>query len=76
MSKKRLIYIFFVSLVAFVVWIFGEAIIVFNGLSMTLARIWIGLVFSAAWAWSVRHFYREDKKAKEDEDNDNYKGVY
>jgi membrane protein implicated in regulation of membrane protease activity len=76
MNKKRLLYIFFVSLAAFVVWLIGEAIIIANGLSMTAARVWVVVIFSAACVWSIVHFYRADKKEKEDEENDKYKGVY
>jgi len=44
--------------------------------TMTAARIWVIAVFSAACAWSIAHFIREDKKREEEEENDNYKGVY
>ncbi len=78
MNKKRFIYIFVVSLIAFVVWLVGEFIIAkcIPDATMAISRAWVVIVFSAACAWSLVRFYREDKKAKEDEDNENYKGIY
>lgn len=76
MTRQKFFYIFFTSLIAFAVWIAGEVVIIYNGLSMTLARIWIVAVFITACAWSLVHFYRVERKAKEDKENDDYKGVY
>lgn len=74
--KSQTLYIVIVSLIAFFVWIAGEAVIILSDLSMSIARIWVIAVFSLACIWSIIHFYRKDQKAKEDEANDNYKGVY
>lgn len=78
MNKKRLIYIFVVSLIAFVIWIAGEFVIArfIYDATMTISRVWVVVVFSAACAWSLFRFYREDKKAKEEEENENYKSLY
>ncbi len=76
MSKSHIVYMVLVSLVAFIVWLIGEIIIISVGLSMTVAKIWIVAIFGGACVWSIRHFIREDRKAKEEEENDNYKGVY
>ncbi|MDD5946353.1 MAG: hypothetical protein PUC41_00950 [Oscillospiraceae bacterium] len=78
MNKKRLLYIFVVSLIAFVVWIIGEFIIArwIPDATMAISRAWVIIVFTAACAWSLIRFYREDKKAKEEEENENYKSLY
>ena len=78
MEWKKIKYMFFVCVIAFAVWIAGELLLmfVFPNSSLTAARVWVILVFSSACAWCIRHFYVEDKRKKEDEENDNYKGVY
>ncbi|MBE6846758.1 MAG: hypothetical protein IJC75_02085 [Oscillospiraceae bacterium] len=78
MNKKRLLYIFVVSLIAFVIWIIGEFIIArfIPDATMAISRGWVVIVFSAACAWSLIRFHREDKKAKEEEENENYKSIY
>ncbi len=78
MSKEHIKYIFIVCVIAFIIWIIGEAILMFAfpDSTMTAARVWVIAVFSAACAWSIAHFIREDKKREEEEENDNYKGVY
>ena len=78
MSGKRIRYLMIVSLISFLLWFLGEMclMIFFPESSMTVARVWVVLVFSAACAWSLFHFHREEKRQKEDEENDNYKGVY
>ena len=78
MNGARIKYIIIVSVIAFVIWFIGEIILMtaFPESTMTAARVWAVAVFSAACAWSVSHFIREDKKREEEEENDNYKGVY
>lgn len=78
MNKKRLLYIFVVSLIAFVIWIIGEFAIAkfIPDATMAISRGWVIIVFSAACVWSLIRFYREDKKAKEEEENENYKSLY
>ncbi len=76
MNKKRTLYIFIVSLIAFLLWVIGEAIIIYFDLTVTIERIWIIAIFGAACAWNAIHFHRTEKKQKEDEENENYKGVY
>jgi uncharacterized membrane protein YqjE len=78
MDWKSIRYIFLVCLIAFIIWIIGELILmfVFPDSTLTAARIWVIAVFSAACIWNIRHFYKAEKKKQEDEDNENYKGVY
>ena len=78
MSKKNIKYIVIVCIIAFVVWLIGEIILMvaFPLSSMTVARAWVVAVFTTACIWCIVHMIREDKKQQEDEDNDNYKGVY
>ena len=78
MNGKKILYIFTVTLIAFLVWIAGEAmlIFVFPESDMTAARIWAVAVVVLACIWNCVHFYRAEKKQKEDEENENYKGVY
>ena len=78
MSMERIKYIAIVCLIAFVIWLIGQAILVFcfPNASMTVARLWVVLVFGVACGWSMAHFIREDNRKQEEEDNDNYKGVY
>ena len=76
--KKRILYIFLVTLVSFVIWVIGEAILFirFPDSSMTAARVWVIAVLVGACVWSTVHFRRAEKKRREDEENDHYKGVY
>lgn len=78
MSKKHIKYIVIVAVISFVVWLVGEIILMvaFPLSSMTTARVWVVAVFAAACIWCIVHLAREDKKQIEDEENDNYKGVY
>ena len=78
MTKEHIKYVVFVCVIAFAVWLVGEIILIFAfpESSMAVARGWVIAVFSTACVWSIVHMVREDKKQQEDEDNDNYKGVY
>ena len=78
MNWKKIKYIFVVCLIAFAIWLAGEAVLmfVFPESTLTAARVWVIAVFSAACIWSIVHFFREDKKKKEDQENENYKSVY
>ncbi|MCQ2416239.1 MAG: hypothetical protein MJ071_00300 [Oscillospiraceae bacterium] len=76
--KGRLRYIFLSTLVAFVIWLAGQLILIlkFPDSSLLVSQIWVIAVLAAAGAWNLRHFYRAAKKKREDEENENYKGVY
>ena len=76
--KQRIRYIFVVTLIAFIIWLAGQLILMFVFPSSTLlmARIWVIAVISAACIWNLMHFYGKAKKKREDEENENYKGVY
>lgn len=76
--KKQILYIFVVTAIAFVIWLGGELILMFKfpESTLTTARIWIIAVFASACIWNIVHFRRAEKKRREDEENDNYKGVY
>lgn len=78
MSIKKILYIFLVTLIAFVIWAAGEAMLmfVFPESGLTAARVWVISVVVLACIWNCIHFYRAEKKQKEDEENENYKGVY
>ena len=76
MNQRRTLYIVVVSLIAFFVWAAGMVFIIMNDLSMTIARIWAIFMFVAACTWSIVHFRRKEKKAEEDEANENYKSLY
>ena len=77
--KKRILYIFVVSLIAFLLWVGGVLIMMFrfpDTVTWTMVRVWALIVFIAASVWNCMHFYRKEKKRREDEENENYKGVY
>ena len=76
--KKQILYIFVVCLIAFVIWVIGELILMlkYPESTLTTARIWAIAVFGSACIWNIVHFRRKEKKQREDEENDNYKGVY
>ena len=76
--KKRILYIFVVSLIAFVIWLAGQLILTFDfpESSLTASRVWVITVLAAASVWNLVHFHRAEKKKREDEENENYKGVY
>ena len=76
--KKRILYIFVVTLIAFVIWLVGQLILMidFPDSSLTTARVWVITVVAAACIWNLVHFRRLEKKKREDEENENYKGVY
>lgn len=78
MSIKKILYIFLVTLIAFVIWAAGEVMLmfVFPESGLTAARVWVISVVVLACIWNCIHFYRAEKKQKEDEENENYKGVY
>lgn len=78
MTKDHIKYVVFVCVVAFAIWLVGQIILMvaFPESSLTAARVWVIFVFGAACVWSIVHMIREDKKQQEDEENDNYKGVY
>ena len=78
MNWKRIRYIFLVTLIAFVIWAAGEAMLmfVFPESGLTAARVWVISVIVLACIWNCVHFYRAEKRQKEDEENENYKGVY
>ena len=76
--KQRIRYIFFATLVAFVIWLAGQLLLMlkFPESSLTASRIWVIAVLAGACIWNIMHFYRAAKKKREDEENENYKGVY
>lgn len=78
MNWKRIKYIFLSCVVGFVIWVIGELILMFKFPESTLlaARIWAIAVFVGTCIWSIVHFHRAEKKKREDEENENYKGVY
>lgn len=76
--KQRIRYIFVVTLIAFIIWIAGELILMmkFPTSGLTVARIWAIVVFVATCIWNILHFYRAEKKKREDKANEEYKSVY
>lgn len=76
--KQRIRYIFVVTLIAFIIWVIGELILMlkFPASGLTVARIWVIAVVSAACIWNLVHFYRVEKKKREDKANEEYKGIY
>ena len=78
MNGKKILYIFIVCVIAFLVWAAGQAMLmfVFPESGMTASRVWVISVLAVACTWNCVHFYRVEKKQKEDEENENYKGVY
>jgi lysylphosphatidylglycerol synthetase-like protein (DUF2156 family) len=76
--KKRIIYCFVSTLIAFIVWLAGELILmfVFPESTFLAARVWVIAVLLTACIWNLMHFRRAEKKKREDEENENYKGVY
>lgn len=76
--KKRILYIFVVSFVSFLLWALGIAVILlyFEDATWTSVRVWSAAVFIASCTWCCIHFYRKEKKEREEEENENYKGVY
>lgn len=76
--KQRILYIFVVTLIAFVIWVAGELILMleFPESGLTAARIWVIAVVTAAAVWNLVHFYRAEKKKREDKANEEYKGIY
>lgn len=78
MTKEHIKYVAIVTAIAFAIWLVGEIILMvaFPLSTMTAARVWVVTVFTTACVWCIVHMMREEKKKREDEDNDNYKGVY
>ena len=76
--KKRIVYIFIVTLIAFVIWLIGEVILMLElpDSGLTAARIWAIAVFSLTCVWNLMHFYRAEKKKREEKENEEYKSVY
>ena len=76
--KARIRYIFIVTAIAFVIWLIGELILMFKfpDSGLLAARIWVITVLVSACIWNLVHFRRIEKKKREDEENENYKGVY
>ena len=70
--KQRIRYIFIVT------WLVGEIIIMvqFPESSLTVARIWAIAVFLLTCIWNLAHFYRVEKKKREEKANEEYKSVY
>ena len=76
--KQRIRYIFIVTLIAFVIWVIGELILMlkFPSSSLLAARIWAIAVIVVTCIWNLVHFYRAEKKKREEKENEEYKGVY
>lgn len=76
--KARIRYMFIVTLVAFVIWVIGELILMlkFPSSGLLAARIWVIVVLASACIWNVMHFYRAEKKKREDKKNEEYKSIY
>ena len=76
--KARIRYIFLATLAAFAIWFAGQLILMlgFPDSSLLASRIWAIAVVVLTCIWNLMHFYRKAKKKREDEDNENYKGVY
>lgn len=76
--KGKLLYIFIVNAIAFLIWVIGVVIMLFEfpDATWTTYRIWAAIVILSASTWCCIHFYRKEKKEREDEENENYKGVY
>ena len=78
MNFRKIRYIFLATLIAFIIWAAGEALLmfVFPESGLTAARVWVISVIVLACVWNCVHFYREEKKQREDRENANYKSVY
>lgn len=76
--KQRIKYTVIASVIGFLIWLVGELLLMFKfpDSSLTTARLWAIFVFAGTCTWSVVHFRRAEKKKREDEENENYKGVY
>ena len=76
--KQRIRYIFTVTLIAFIIWVIGELILMlkFPASGLTVARIWAIVAVAGACIWNLMHFYRVEKKKREDKANEEYKGIY
>lgn len=76
--KARIRYIFFATLIAFIIWVIGELILMFKfpNSTLTAARIWALVVLISTCIWNVQHFRRQAKKEREDKENEEYKSVY
>ena len=70
--KKRIRYIFFATLIAFLIWIAGELILMFKfpESGLTAARIWAIVVVVFTCIWNLLHFYRAAKKQREEKKNE------
>ena len=76
--KKRILTTFLTTLVAFLIWLIGQIILMlkFPDSSMLVSRIWVITVVVLACVWDIARHFRNEKKRREDEENENYKGVY
>ena len=76
--KKRIIYTVLASVVGFLIWLVGQLLLMFKfpESSLLTARLWIIFVFTGTCTWTCVHFHRAEKKKREAEENENYKGVY
>ena len=76
--KQRIRYTFFATLVAFIIWLAGQLLLMlkFPDSSLWASRIWAIAVVVLSCIWNLLHFYRKARKKREDEENENYKGVY
>ena len=76
--KHRIIYTVLASVVGFFIWLIGELLLMFKftDSDLWIHRLWAIAIFVGTCTWSVVHFYRSEKKKREDEENENYKGVY
>lgn len=76
--KQRTKYIVLASIIGFFIWLIGELLLMFKFTDSSLFthRLWAIVIFVGTCIWCVVHFYRSEKKKREDEDNENYKGVY
>lgn len=76
--KQRTKYIVFASVVGFLIWLVGELLLMFKFTESDLwmHRLWAIAIFTGTCIWSIMHFHHVEKKKREDEENENYKGVY
>lgn len=78
MTGKQIKYIVLTCVIAFVIWLAGQAVLMFGfpESTLTAARVWVIFVVVGTCVWNIRHYFRAERKKKEEEENDNYKGVY
>lgn len=78
MRKKCLVSILIGCAAGFGIWIAGELVLVFGfpESGMTAAKVWAITVFAGTCLWNILRVRHIEKKQREDERNENYKGVY